>query len=172
MPIDYTKTLRYERKSYDKDSLIEIKKTGVLDELTGYIKEKAAADAAVELLKSFNYKMVVRTCRYLRMTWTVADSTGNQWEKTPDKKDIQEILCSGMEKVWETFLNLKQADAYYSGNTYSLTSSFNNLDIYFSACEADMYYQWNVKFNIEDVTRFTSSPLDKTSEDIKQKFLS
>lgn len=147
---------KYERKFYDKDSLDSIKDSGALDTMIKFIDNKEASDTAIELLKSVNYKMMSRACRYLHIDWKMGDGHGNTWYKAPDKTDFQHVLCQGMIEIWKSYQNMKLDSNYDKEDTNTFNASLNNLDLQLVMNEASSYYQWNVKFNIEDITKFYS----------------
>ena len=148
---------KYERKPYEKDSLECIKNSGALDTMIKFINNEEASKPAIDLLKSINYKMITRTCRFLHINWKVTDEEQNTYFKTPDKDDFQHVLCQGIMEIWKTYQTTKTSDDYDTEAVHTYNASLNNIDVQLVMNEPTDYYQWNVKFNIEDVTRFHST---------------
>lgn len=150
-------TRRYERKFWEKDSLNSIKTDNTLDNLVKFLDNESASRTAINLLESVNYPMMERACRYLRIEWTCGDGKGNTWQQSPSKSDFQHVLCQGMQEIWKSYQNFKENNVYDIDAILTFSASLNNMDLNLSANESADYYQWNMKFNIEDITKFCSA---------------
>lgn len=147
---------RYERDYFEKDSLDSIKNSGALDMLINFMDNEDASAPAIDLLKSVNYKMMTRTCRFLHIYWKITDEEQNSYMRTPNKEDFQHMLCQGMIEIWKVYQSKKTSPEYDVNAINTYNASLNNIDVQLVINEPTCYYQWNVKFNIEDITRFHS----------------